>query len=50
MIKIESSSHGAELISIKHNGIEKLHQGKKVLDDNGKEYWGRHSPILFPIV
>lgn len=50
MLEIECSKHGAELISIKLNGEERLHQGKKVLDENGKEYWGRHAPILFPIV
>ena len=50
MLKIESSRKGAELISIKLGGIEKLHQGNAVLDENGKPYWGRHAPILFPIV
>ena len=50
MLKIESSKNGAELTSIKLDGIEKLHQGNSVLDENGKPYWGRHAPILFPIV
>ena len=50
MLKIETSSHGAELTSIKLDGIEKLHQGNSVVDENGKTYWGRHAPILFPIV
>lgn len=50
MLTIESSSHGAELTSIKLNGIERLHQGNNILDENGKPYWGRHAPILFPIV
>ncbi len=49
-MKIESKSQGAELTSIKFNGEEKLFQGSKVLDENGKEYWGRQAPILFPIV
>jgi len=43
-IKIQVSSLGAELQSIKSaNGIEYLWQG-----DN--KYWGRRSPVLFPIV
>lgn len=50
MLKIESSKNGAELTSIKLNGIEKLHQGNSVLDENGKPFWGRHAPVLFPIV
>lgn len=44
MLQVEVSSLGAELQSIKDNtGHEYLWQG----DD---KYWGRHSPILFPIV
>ena len=50
MLKIGSSKHGAELTSIKLNGIERLHQGNEIIDENGKPYWGRHAPILFPIV
>ncbi len=50
MLEIESTEHGAELTSIKLNGIEKLHQASSVVDENGKPYWGRHAPILFPIV
>ena len=50
MLRIESSNHGAELISIKLNGKEMLHQGNSVLDENGKPFWGRHAPVLFPIV
>ncbi|MBQ3413786.1 MAG: aldose 1-epimerase family protein [Clostridia bacterium] len=50
MLTIESSNHGAELISIKLNGKEMLHQGNSVLDENGKPFWGRHAPVLFPIV
>ncbi len=42
MLKIESKENGAELTSIKLNNIQKLH--------DGKEYWNRHAPILFPIV
>lgn len=42
MIKIESKKEGGELISIKKDGKEYLH--------DGKEFWNRHAPILFPIV
>lgn len=42
MIKIQSKTAGAELISIQKDGQELLH--------DGKEYWNRHAPILFPIV
>lgn len=42
MIEIKTVKKGAELTSIKFNGIEKLH--------NGESFWNRHSPILFPIV
>lgn len=45
-----SSKKGGELISFKINGKEKIHQGEKCLDENGKVYWKRHSPVLFPIV
>lgn len=42
-LEIKVSGHGAELHSIVKNGKEFLWQG-----DPG--YWGRHSPVLFPIV
>jgi len=42
VIKIESKKEGGELISIKKDGKEYLH--------DGKEFWNRHAPILFPIV
>ncbi len=42
MLEIKSVEKGAELISVKLNGIEKLH--------DGETFWNRHSPILFPIV
>ena len=42
MVEIQSVSKGAELISVKFDGIEKIH--------DGKSFWNRHSPILFPIV
>ena len=45
-----TSKKGGELLSFKINGKEKIHQGEKCLDENGKVYWKRHSPVLFPIV
>ena len=42
MIEIESKAQGAELTSIKVDGVEKLHDAKKD--------WNRHAPVLFPIV
>lgn len=50
MLEIKCSNHGAELTSIKLDGKEMLHQGNNVLDETGKAFWGRHAPILFPIV
>ena len=41
-LQISSKTQGAELTSIKFKEKEMLHQGK--------EYWNRHAPILFPIV
>jgi len=43
ILEIEIAQHGAELRSIKKNGTEYLWQGDP-------RYWGRRSPILFPIV
>ena len=45
-----TSSFGGELISFKLDGIEKIHQGEDSRDENGKVYWNRHAPVLFPIV
>lgn len=42
MIEIQTVNKGAELVSIKFNGFEKLH--------DGESFWNRHSPVLFPIV
>ncbi len=49
-LEIITSPIGAELTSIKFNSKEMLHQGSSVLDKEGKVYWKRHAPILFPIV
>ena len=45
-----TASFGGELVSFKLDGIEKIHQGENVRDENGKPYWKRHAPVLFPIV
>ena len=42
MLKIKTKKQGAELTSIQHNGKEMLF--------DGKTFWNRQSPILFPIV
>ena len=42
MLKIEISNKGAELISINFKGKERLHDGKC--------FWDRQAPILFPMV
>ena len=43
VLTVEISGHGAELQSIRKNDVEYLWQGDKA-------YWGRRSPVLFPIV
>lgn len=45
-----TTSAGGELLSFKLEGIGKIHQGEEARDDNGKVYWKRHAPVLFPIV
>lgn len=42
-LRVEVSAHGAELQSIKKGDVEYLWQGDS-------RYWGRRSPVLFPIV
>lgn len=42
MIEIKTVNKGAELVSVKVNGIEKMH--------DGESFWNKHSPVLFPIV
>ena len=42
MIELVTKKEGAEIVSLKFNGIERMH--------DGKEYWNRISPVLFPIV
>lgn len=48
--QILTSKNGAELVSFKLDGEEKIHQGQNVIDENGKVYWKRQWPILFPTV
>lgn len=48
--QIQTTKMGGELISFKVDGDEKIHQGESCIDENGKAYWKRHSPVLFPIV
>ncbi|NLC87483.1 MAG: aldose 1-epimerase family protein [Clostridiaceae bacterium] len=48
--QILTSKYGAELISFKINGEEKIHQGEDCVDENGKVYWKKHWPVLFPTV
>lgn len=43
MIQFEVNGHGAELRSLKRDGREYLWQGDPA-------FWGRRSPILFPVV
>lgn len=45
-----TSKQGAELVSFKLNGEEKIHQGENSVDVNGKIYWKRQWPVLFPTV
>ena len=47
---MESTKLGAELLSFKVEGEEKIHQGEKIVDEKNNVYWKRHFPILFPIV
>ena len=42
MLEIQTKAEGAELTSIKYNGIDRLHEINS--------FWNQQSPILFPIV
>ena len=48
--KMLTSKIGGELVSFKLNGEERIHQGADSVDENGKVYWKRHAPVLFPVV
>lgn len=43
LLEATINSHGAELTSLKNNNREYIWEGNP-------EFWGKHSPILFPIV
>ena len=45
-----TTKDGAQLLSFKINGEEKIHQGEDCVDKNGKVYWKRRYPVLFPTV
>jgi len=45
-----TSKQGAELISLKVDGIEKIHQGINCLDEKGRIYWNKQFTVLFPTV
>lgn len=48
--QILTSKYGAELLSFKLNGQEKIHQGEEAVDANGKVFWKRRWSVLFPNV
>lgn len=43
IIEVEASAHGAELLSIRRDSKEYVWQGDP-------KFWGRHAPVLFPLV
>ena len=45
ILSISINSKGAELISIQNNQTK-----REYIWEGNPEYWGKHSPILFPIV
>lgn len=45
LLKVTVDSHGAEIV-----GITGLRTGHEYLWNGDKRFWGRHSPVLFPIV
>ena len=48
--QILTSKEGAQLLSFKIDGKEKIHQGEECVNENGKIYWKRRYPVLFPTV
>ena len=48
--QILTSKFGAELMSFKLNGEEKIHQGEEAMDENGKVYFKDRFSVLFPTV
>lgn len=45
-----TTKEGAQLLSFKVDGQEKIHQGEDCVDHNGKIYFKKRFPILFPTV
>ena len=45
-----TSKDGAELISFKLDGVEKIHQGQNCVDEKGKPYYSGQWTVLFPTV
>ncbi len=45
-----TTKEGAELLSFKLNGEERIHQGEECVNQDGKIYWKRRYPVLFPTV
>lgn len=45
MLQVVISSHGAEIQSVKD-----MHSGEEFMWQADPEIWGRHAPVLFPIV
>ena len=43
ILEVEAAVHGAELLSIRKDGKEYVWQGDPA-------FWGRHAPVLFPLV
>ena len=43
VLTVQVKEHGAELASIRKGSVEYLWQADPA-------FWGRHSPVLFPIV
>lgn len=48
--QILTSKEGAQLLSFKIDGKEKIHQGEECVSENGRIYWKRRYPVLFPTV
>ena len=50
MLRIATVPIGAELVNLRYNRVEVLHQGKDCVDENGRVFWKRQAPVLFPFV
>ncbi len=48
--QILTSKEGAQLLSFKIDGEEKIYQGEECLSESGKIYWKRRWLVLFPTV